>query len=99
MADLLMPGADLSQLLYECFFNIKEVCPLAFKSMLTLKQKRIFDYIQAYFQKNGYSPLHEEMRKHFKLSSVSTVNHYMKILQLKVFQNYGQRTIRHKTSE
>ncbi len=51
--------------------------------MLTKKQKKILDYIQSYFQKNGYSPSHEETRKHFKLSSVSTVNHYMKVLQKK----------------
>lgn len=51
--------------------------------MLTKKQKKILDYIQAYSQKNGYSPSHEEMRKHFKLASVSTVNHYMKILEKK----------------
>ncbi len=51
--------------------------------MLTKKQKKIFDYIQNYFQKNDYSPSHEELRKHFKLASVSTVNHYMKILQEK----------------
>ncbi|PIR91740.1 LexA repressor, partial [bacterium (Candidatus Gribaldobacteria) CG10_big_fil_rev_8_21_14_0_10_41_12] len=40
-------------------------------STLTLKQKKILDYLQAYSQKNGYSPSHEEMRKHFKLASVS----------------------------
>jgi len=51
--------------------------------MLTKKQKKILDYIQRCHQKNGYSPSHEEIRKHFKLSSVSTVNHYMKILQKK----------------
>ncbi|MCL5010636.1 MAG: transcriptional repressor LexA [Patescibacteria group bacterium] len=51
--------------------------------MLTPKQKKILDYIQAYFQKNGYSPSHEEMKKHFRLSSVSTINHYMQILQKK----------------
>ncbi|MBI4359884.1 MAG: hypothetical protein HY564_02215, partial [Candidatus Jacksonbacteria bacterium] len=51
--------------------------------MLTKKQKKILDYIHAYNQKNGYSPSHEEIRKHFKLSSVSTVNYYMQILQKK----------------
>lgn len=43
----------------------------------------MLDYIQACQQKNGYSPSHEEIRKHFKLASVSTVNHYIKILQKK----------------
>ncbi|MBU4339124.1 transcriptional repressor LexA [Patescibacteria group bacterium] len=51
--------------------------------MLTKKQKKVLDYIQEYSQKNGFSPSYDEVRKHFKLSSVSTVNHYMKILQEK----------------
>jgi len=52
-------------------------------STLTAKQKRILDFIQGFSQKHGYSPSHEEIRRHFKLASVSTVNHYMKILQAK----------------
>ncbi len=63
-------------------------------STLTLKQKKIFDYIQAYFQKNGYSPSHEEMRKHFKLSSVSTINHYMQILQKKGYIKHEKNAAR-----
>lgn len=49
--------------------------------MLTKKQKKVLEYIESYTQKHGFSPSHEEIRKHLKLSSVSTVNHYMKILQ------------------
>ena len=51
--------------------------------MITKKQKRVLDFIQEYSQKKGFSPSHDEIRKHLKLSSVSTVNHYMKILQEK----------------
>jgi len=51
--------------------------------MLTKKQKKVLDYIQEYAQKKGFNPSHDEMRKHLKLSSVSTVSHYMKILQKK----------------
>ncbi len=51
--------------------------------MLTKKQKKFLDYIESYAQKHGFSPSHDEIRKHLKLSSVSTVNHYMKILQKK----------------
>ena len=51
--------------------------------MLTKKQKNILEFLQTYFQKKGYSPSHEEMKKHFKLSSVSTINHYMKVLEEK----------------
>jgi len=62
--------------------------------MLTKKQKKILDYIQGCYQKNGYSPSHEEIRKHFKLSSVSTVNHYMKILQKKGYIKREKNTAR-----
>jgi len=50
---------------------------------LTKKQKKFLDYIQESSEKNGYSPSHNEIRKHFKLASVSTVNHYMQVLQEK----------------
>ena len=62
--------------------------------MLTKKQKKIFDYIQKYSQKNNYSPSHEEMRKHFKLASVSTINHYMKILQKKGYIKHEKNAAR-----
>lgn len=51
--------------------------------MLTKKQKKVLDYIQKYAQKKGFNPSHNEVRKHLKLASVSTVNHYMTILQKK----------------
>ncbi len=51
--------------------------------MLTKKQKKVIDYIQKYLGNHGFSPTHNEIRKHFKLSSVSTVNHYMKVLEEK----------------
>jgi len=49
--------------------------------MLTKKQKNVLLYIESYTKKHGFSPSYDEMRKHFNLSSVSTINHYMKILQ------------------
>ncbi len=45
--------------------------------MLTKKQKLVLDYIKGYQKKNGYSPSFEEIRKHFKLASVSTVDFYI----------------------
>ncbi len=51
--------------------------------MLTKKQKKVLDYIQEYSQKQGFNPSHDEIRKYLKLASVSTINHYMKILQKK----------------
>lgn len=48
--------------------------------MLTKKQKPVLDYIKSYQKKNGYSPSFEEIRKKFKLASVSTVDFYIKTL-------------------
>ena len=62
--------------------------------MLTKKQKKVLDFIEFYTQKHGLSPSHDEMRKHLKLSSVSTVNHYMKILQEKGYINREKNTAR-----
>ena len=62
--------------------------------MLTKKQKKFLDYIQDYTQKKGISPSHDEIRKHLKLSSVSTVSHYMKILQEKGYIKRDKNTAR-----
>jgi len=62
--------------------------------MLTKKQKRFLDYIQEYTQKKGISPSHDEVRKHLKLASVSTVSHYMKILQEKGYIKREKNTAR-----
>lgn len=51
--------------------------------MLTKKQKKVIEFIQKYSKNHGFSPSHDEIRKHFRLSSVSTVNHYMKVLEEK----------------
>ncbi len=62
--------------------------------MLTKKQKNFLDYIQEYTQKKGISPSHDEVRKHLKLASVSTVSHYMKILQEKGYIKREKNTAR-----
>jgi len=49
--------------------------------MITKKQKQVLDYIIAFHKRNGYSPTLEEIRKRFKLASVSTVHFYVKKLQ------------------
>jgi len=49
--------------------------------MLTKRQKQVFDFIISYRKKRGYSPSLEEMRKHFKLASVSTAHFHVKKLQ------------------
>lgn len=62
--------------------------------MLTKKQKKVLDFIESYSKKNKFSPSHDEIRKHLKLSSVSTVSHYMKILQEKGYIKRGKNVAR-----
>jgi len=49
-------------------------------STITKRQKQIFDYIENYIDKNGYSPTFEEIKKHFKLSALSTVHQHIESL-------------------
>ncbi len=52
---------------------------------LTKKQKQILDYIKSYIKKRGLSPTIEEIRKHFKLSALSTVHQHIETLEKKGF--------------
>jgi len=49
--------------------------------MITPKQKQVFKYIESYKKKHGYSPTLEEIKRRFKMSSVSTAHHYIKKLK------------------
>jgi site-specific DNA-methyltransferase (adenine-specific) len=49
--------------------------------MITKKQKQVLDFISLYHKKKGYSPSLEEIKKHFRHSSVSTAHFYIKKLQ------------------
>ncbi len=51
--------------------------------MLTKCQKETLDFIKAYSEKNGYAPSLEEIKKRFKLASVSTAHFHVKRLQEK----------------
>lgn len=53
--------------------------------MLTKKQKRVLDFIKKYIKQNDYAPTYEEIKKHFKLSSVATVHQHIKTL---IFKGY-----------
>jgi SOS regulatory protein LexA len=48
---------------------------------ITKRQKETLDFIKAYRKKNGYAPSLEEIKKHLKLSSVSTAHHHVKALE------------------
>lgn len=48
---------------------------------ITKKQKQVLDFVQEYTKHNGYFPSLEDIRKHFRLASVSTAHHYIKKLE------------------
>ena len=62
--------------------------------MLTKKQKQVFDFVESYTKKNGFSPSLDEIRKYLKLSSVSTVHHYLKVLKEKGYIKQGDNKAR-----
>ena len=49
--------------------------------MLTKKQKQVLDFVEKYKSKKDYAPSLEEIKKHLKLSSVSTAHYHIKKLQ------------------
>ena len=49
--------------------------------MLTKNQSQVLDFVKKYYEKYDYSPSLEEIRKKFKLASVSTAHYYIKKLQ------------------
>lgn len=53
--------------------------------MLTVRQKQILDFIEQTCTKKGIAPTHTEIAKHFRLSSVSTVNEHLSALKEKGF--------------
>src|SRR3989344_8011370 len=49
--------------------------------MLTKRQKEVLDFVESYSHKKGYAPSFEEIRKRFKLASVSTVHFHISKLK------------------
>jgi len=45
--------------------------------MLTPKQKKVLDYIEAHLKKKGYAPSQQEIARHFKFKSLGTVQNYL----------------------
>jgi DNA adenine methylase len=60
--------------------------------MLTKRQKQILDYIKKFIKEKNYSPSFEEIRKHFRFVSKSTVHHHIETLKEKGYLNHA-RTI------
>jgi site-specific DNA-methyltransferase (adenine-specific) len=49
--------------------------------MLTKRQKQVLDFIKNYKDKHDYAPSLEEIKKHLRLSSVSTAHYHVQTLQ------------------
>ena len=49
--------------------------------MLTKRQKQVLDFIKLSTNKKGYAPSLEEIKRHLRLSSVSTAHHHVRKLQ------------------
>lgn len=49
--------------------------------MLTKRTKQILEYLKKYSNKHGYSPSFEEIKKHCRLSAVSTIHHHISRLK------------------
>ncbi len=49
--------------------------------MLTKRQKQVLDFIKTYKDKHDYAPSLEEIKKHLRLSAVSTVHYHVQALQ------------------
>jgi repressor LexA len=49
--------------------------------MLTKKQKGVLDFLNTYSKEKGYAPSLDEIRRHFKLVSISTAHYYVEKLR------------------
>lgn len=49
--------------------------------MLTKRQKQVLDFIKGHIDKYDYAPSLEEIKKHLRLSAVSTVHYHVEILK------------------
>ena len=52
---------------------------------LTKRQKQIYDHTKSYINRKGFSPTLEEIKKHFRLSSLSTIHQHIETLADKGF--------------
>ena len=48
--------------------------------MITKKQRQVFDFVKKYHVKHDYAPSLEDIKRKFKLASVSTAHYYIKKL-------------------
>jgi len=53
--------------------------------MLTKRQKQIFDYIKKFIKAKDYAPSLDEIRRHFRLSSKSTIHQHIEAIRAKSY--------------
>ncbi|PIV42018.1 MAG: hypothetical protein COX92_00960 [Candidatus Nealsonbacteria bacterium CG_4_10_14_0_2_um_filter_40_15] len=58
--------------------------------MPTKRQKQILDFITSFKKKRGFSPSLEEIKRHLKLSSVSTIHFHIKRLKEEGYLDKGE---------
>ncbi len=63
--------------------------------MLTKRQKQIFDYLKKFMKEKDYAPSLEELRRHFRLSSIATIHQHLENLENK---GYLERIKNHPRS-
>lgn len=61
---------------------------------LTKKQKQVFDFIQEYVEKNGYSPTQMEIKEYFGFKSLGSVQDYIKYLKNAGFLENDPNSVR-----
>lgn len=66
--------------MYSFCVDVLKMYPYS-KSMLTPKQKNVFEFLQRFIQENGYSPSYQEIADHFGLASRSTAQKYVERLK------------------
>ncbi len=62
--------------------------------MITKRQKEVLDFIKYFLKQKEYAPSLEEIRKHFKLSSVSTVHFHVSKLKKEGYLEQQKNTAR-----
>lgn len=63
-------------------------------TILTKKQKDVFDFVSNYINENGISPTIEEIRRELKLKAISTVHGHIKTLREKGFLTKSNNSAR-----
>jgi len=61
---------------------------------LTKRQKQIYDFTKSYINRKGFSPTLEEIKKHFRLSSLSTIHQHIGVLADKGFITKDENSAR-----